>query len=65
MIYREFTPSPALAALVDRLWWLEGPAELIGAEPIPPDGHTEITVHGGWRAYLASKTADAAPGSQA
>jgi AraC-like DNA-binding protein len=46
MIYREFRPSPALHALVDRLWWLEGPAELIGAEPIPPDGRTEIIVHG-------------------
>ena len=46
MIYREFRPSPALNGLVDRLWWLEGPAELIGAEPIPPDGRTEIIVHG-------------------
>ena len=46
MIYREFRPSPALTTLVDRLWWLEGPAELIGAEPIPPDGRTEIIVHG-------------------
>jgi hypothetical protein len=32
---------------VERLWWLEGPAEAIAAEPIPPDGHTEIIVHGG------------------
>ena len=47
MIYREFSPSGALDGLVDRLWWLEGPAEIIGAEPIPPDGRTEIIVHGG------------------
>jgi AraC-like DNA-binding protein len=47
VIYREYRPSPPLRDLVDRLWWLEGPAELIGAEPIPPDGRTEIIVHGG------------------
>ena len=45
VIYREFGPSPRLRGLVDRLWWLEGPAELIGPEPIPPDGRTEIIVH--------------------
>ena len=44
--FRE-SASPSLRDLVDRLWWLEGPAELIGAEPIPPDGRTEIIVHGG------------------
>ncbi len=47
MIYREFRPSPALRPIVERLWWLEGPAEMIGGEPIPPDGHAEIIVHGG------------------
>jgi len=47
VLYREFRPSPSLDDAVDRLWWLEGPAELIGAEPIPPDGRTEIIVHGG------------------
>jgi len=47
VFYREFRPSPSLDDVVDRLWWLEGPAELIGAEPIPPDGRTEIIVHGG------------------
>lgn len=47
MIYRECRPSPALRSLVERLWWLEGPAEAIGVEPIPPDGHAEIIVHAG------------------
>jgi AraC-like DNA-binding protein len=47
VIYRQFAPSPGLRGLVDRLWWLEGPAGAIGADPIPPDGHTEIIVHGG------------------
>jgi AraC-like DNA-binding protein len=47
VIYREFDASPALRPFVERLWWLEGPAETIAAEPIPPDGRTEIIVHGG------------------
>jgi AraC-like DNA-binding protein len=47
VIYRQFAPSPGLRELVDRLWWLEGPAEALGADPIPPDGYTEIIVHGG------------------
>lgn len=47
MIYREFDASPALRPFVERLWWLEGPAAEIAAEPIPPDGRTEIIVHGG------------------
>lgn len=47
LIYREFRPSPALRSIVDRLWWLEGPAEAIGSQPILPDGHPEIIVHGG------------------
>jgi AraC-like DNA-binding protein len=47
VIYREFRPSAALRSVVDRLWWLEGPADALGAEPIPPDGHAEIIVHGG------------------
>jgi AraC-like DNA-binding protein len=33
--------------LVERLWILEGPAEDIDPEPIPPDGRPEIIVHGG------------------
>jgi AraC-like DNA-binding protein len=45
MIYREFRPSPQLRSIVDRLWWLEGSSEEIAADPIPPDGHTEIIVH--------------------
>jgi AraC-like DNA-binding protein len=47
VIYREFDASPPLRPFVERLWWLEGPAEEIAAEPIPPDGRTEIIVHGG------------------
>jgi AraC-like DNA-binding protein len=47
LIYRERAPSPALADCVERLWWLEGPAAEIAADPIPPDGHAEIVVHGG------------------
>lgn len=47
MIYREFHPPPALRSVVERLWWLEGVASDIGAEPIPPDGHAEIIVHAG------------------
>jgi AraC-like DNA-binding protein len=61
VIFREFRPSPALRPLVERLWWLEGAADEIAAEPIPPDGRTELIVHagdpfleadgrGGWRA---------------
>ncbi len=49
MIYREFQPSAALRAIVERFWWLEGSAGDIGAEPIAPDGHAEIIVHGGDR----------------
>lgn len=47
MIYREYRPSPALRAIVDRFWWLEGSSEEIGSEPIAPDGHAEIIVHAG------------------
>jgi AraC-like DNA-binding protein len=47
VIYREFRPSPALQSFVDRLWWLEGGASDMLAEPIPPDGRTELIVHGG------------------
>jgi len=47
MIYRERLPSPGLRDFVERLWWLEGDADEIVAEPIPPDGHAEIMVHAG------------------
>jgi AraC-like DNA-binding protein len=47
VIYREFLPSPRLRSIVDRLWLLEGSPESIAADPIPPDGHTEIIVHAG------------------
>lgn len=47
MLYREYRPAAALRSVVERLWWLEGPADAIGAAPIPPDGHAEIIVHAG------------------
>ena len=47
MLYRQIAPSAALAAVVERLWHLEGEADEIAAEPIPPDGHAEIIVHAG------------------
>jgi AraC-like DNA-binding protein len=47
MTYLEFLPSPPLRGIVDRIWFLEAPAEALGADPIPPDGHTEIIVHAG------------------
>ena len=47
MTYLEFAPSAALGGLVDRVWFLEGPAAAFGPDPIPPDGHTEIIVHAG------------------
>lgn len=47
MVYREFPPAPALRAFVDRIWYLEGPAALLGADPVPPDGHPELIVHAG------------------
>lgn len=47
MIYREFAAPEALKPFVERFWWLEGQADAIVAEPIPPDGRTEIIVHGG------------------
>jgi len=47
LIYRERLPSPALRDYVERLWWLEGTAGEILGDPIPPDGHPEIIVHGG------------------
>jgi len=47
MIYREFPASAPLRHFVDRIWYLEGPAGMLGAEPVPPDGHTEIIVHAG------------------
>jgi AraC-like DNA-binding protein len=49
VVYRQFPPPPALRPFVERLWLLEGPADALGAEPIPPDGRPEIIVHGGDR----------------
>jgi AraC-like DNA-binding protein len=43
--YDQFPPSPQLATMVERFWLLEGDAAEIAAEPIPPDGRTEIIVH--------------------
>ena len=47
MTYLEFAPSLPLRGIVDRIWFLEAPGEALGADPIPPDGHTEIIVHAG------------------
>ena len=47
VVYREFAPSAPLKPFVERFWLLEGPANEIGGEPIPPDGRPEIIVHGG------------------
>lgn len=48
MRYAEYPPSPALRAIVDCYWILEG--EGTGApEPIIPDGRIEIVVHYGVR----------------
>ena len=47
ILYRQFRPPALLAPFVERLWILEGPAEDIDPEPIPPDGRPEIIVHGG------------------
>jgi AraC-like DNA-binding protein len=47
VVYRDYRPGPALRPFVERLWLLEGPAEAIDGEPIPPDGRPEIIVHGG------------------
>src|SRR4029450_9444312 len=40
-------PPGRATPLAGRSWWPEGPADAIAAEPIPPDGRTEIIVHGG------------------
>jgi AraC-like DNA-binding protein len=47
VLYQQVPPSPPLAGLVERLWFLEGDADEIAAEPIPPDAHAEIIVHAG------------------
>jgi AraC-like DNA-binding protein len=47
MTYREFAPSPALGHVVRSLWLLDGPAIEGAIDPILPDGHSEIIVHGG------------------
>jgi AraC-like DNA-binding protein len=47
VVYRQFAPSAPLRPFVERLWFLQGPASAVGAEPIPPDGRPEIIVHGG------------------
>ena len=46
MRYAEYAPGPALAALVDRFWILEGAGPGV-PEPIMPDGRIEIVVHFG------------------
>ena len=48
MRYAEYAPSPALAAVADCYWILEGPGSGI-PEPIIPDGRLEIVLHYGVR----------------
>jgi len=48
MRYAEYPPSPALAAIVDCYWILEGNGCGV-PEPIIPDGRVEIVVHYGVR----------------
>jgi AraC-like DNA-binding protein len=48
MRYAEYPPSPALAAIVDCYWILEGHGCGV-PEPIIPDGRVEIVVHYGVR----------------
>jgi AraC-like DNA-binding protein len=46
MQYREYAALPALAAVVDCVWTLEGDVqELAGAQPVLPDGRPEIILH--------------------
>ena len=45
MDYREYAPAPELAELIDRYWSLVGTNESSEAEPLLPDGHSEIIVH--------------------
>jgi AraC-like DNA-binding protein len=51
MEYREYAPSPAVRGFVHCVWTLEGDAaELHGeAQPIVPDGRTELILHFGDR----------------
>jgi AraC-like DNA-binding protein len=46
MRYQEFTPSPALQAIVEKYWILEG-AGVPGWEYIVPDGRAELIFHYG------------------
>lgn len=45
MHYCEYAPAPELSELVDRYWSLEGFNSAPEAEPLLPDGHSEIVVH--------------------
>jgi AraC-like DNA-binding protein len=47
MQYLDYAPSPALRPFVDRLWTLDGAADVTELEPILPDGHPELIVHCG------------------
>ena len=49
MHYIEGDPVPALAPFVDRVWTLEGHADMLGGEPqvVLPDGRTELIFHFG------------------
>jgi AraC-like DNA-binding protein len=43
--YREFPPVPELAAIVDRVWTVEGERGEHDPEPILPDGRPELILH--------------------
>ena len=46
MKYREFTPQPPLAMIVECVWTLDGDArEMVDAQPVLPDGRPEIILH--------------------
>jgi AraC-like DNA-binding protein len=49
MRYREFSPRPALASVVECLWTLEGHASELDAlsQPVLPDGRPELVLHFG------------------
>ena len=49
MRYVEFDPLPAMAPFLERVWTLEGHAEMLAGEPqvVLPDGRTELIFHFG------------------
>ena len=49
MHYVEVAASPAIRTFVECLWALDGPAPGAVLDPVFPDGHPELIVHGGDR----------------